>query len=49
MHPIVFMGNPNSEEVKTLSLTYEKELEEAWAIYKKSKNPLKTTLEKLCK
>ncbi len=42
------MGNPHSPEVKQLILTYEKELEEAWAEYKQSQDPLKLVLEKLC-
>lgn len=48
INPVVFMGNPNSEEVKQLALTYERELEETWSIYKNNKNSLRTTLERLC-
>ncbi|MCH9632631.1 MAG: hypothetical protein S4CHLAM6_09690 [Chlamydiae bacterium] len=46
--PVMFGGNPNSEEVKELVSTYEQELGEIWSIYKNSKKPLKTVLEKLC-
>ncbi len=48
VNPVVFMGNPNSKEVKELVSTYEQELDEIWSIYKNSKKPLKTALEKLC-
>ncbi|MCH9632618.1 MAG: hypothetical protein S4CHLAM6_09560 [Chlamydiae bacterium] len=48
INPVVFMGNPNSEEVKELVSTYEQELGEIWSIYKNSKKPLKTAIEKLC-
>jgi len=48
IHPVVFMGNPNSPEVRELVSTYEQELQEIWPIYNKSKKPLKTVLEKLC-
>lgn len=47
--PVIFTGNPNSSEVKQLVSIYERELEEVWNIYEKSKNPLKTALECLCK
>lgn len=46
--PIMFVGNPNSTEVKKLVSTYEQELGEMWSNYQKSKKPLKTVLEKLC-
>lgn len=46
--PVVFMGNPHCAEVKELAAKYETELAEFWPIYKKSKKPLKTVLEKLC-
>lgn len=49
INPVVFMGNPNSEEVKQLISTYEQELDEAWNVYKRSKDPLKIALESLCK
>lgn len=48
IEPVVFMGNSNSIEVKNLISTYEKELETAWMMYHKSRNPLKLALEKLC-
>ena len=30
IHPVVFMGNPNSQEVKRLVASYEEELEAVW-------------------
>ena len=48
IHPVVFMGNPNSPEVKELVSTYEQELQEVWPVYNNSKKPLKTVLERLC-
>ncbi len=46
--PVMFVGNPNSPEVKQLVSTYEQELQATWSMYKKSKKPLKTILERLC-
>lgn len=48
INPVVFMGNPNSPQVKELISTYEKELEEISGTYKQKKDPLKMILEKLC-
>jgi hypothetical protein len=48
IQPVVFMGNPQSSEVKALIRTYEEELEEISQIYSKKKGSLKTVLEKLC-
>lgn len=48
LNPVVFMGNPNSPEVKKLVNTYELELEEAWSIHKQYKNSLKLALKGLC-
>lgn len=48
LSPVVFMGNPYSSEVQQLISIYEKELEDAWAEYKQSKDPLKMVLKKLC-
>ncbi len=48
MNPVVFMGNPNSEEVKQLGSIYEEELEESWDRYKNSKNRLNMALDSLC-
>ena len=47
IQPVVFMGNPQSQEVKALIQTYEQELEEISKIYGKKKRSLKTVLEKL--
>lgn len=46
--PVVFMGDPNSKEVQTLSSIYERELQVVWSAYKTSKHPLKMILERLC-
>ena len=46
--PVVFMGNPHSLEVLELRSTYEQELEDAWSMYKQSRNLLRFVLEKLC-
>jgi hypothetical protein len=48
IQPVVFMGNPNSREVKELVSLYEKELEEFSKLYKQKKDRLKLVLEKLC-
>lgn len=47
IHPVVFMGNPRSEEVRKLSSTYEKELQAIWSRYK-SEDPLKLFLDSIC-
>ncbi len=46
--PVVFMGNPNSSEVRQLTSAYEDELEAIWIKYKQSGSPLKMVLERLC-
>lgn len=48
VQPVVFMGNPKSVEVKSLSKVYENELEQIAEIYPKKKGSLKMILEKLC-
>jgi hypothetical protein len=48
IQPVVFMGNPQSTEVKALMTTYEVELEEISKTYGKKKGLLKVVLEKLC-
>lgn len=48
IQPIVFMGNPESIEVKALSKVYENELKQIAKIYSKKKGSLKMILEKLC-
>lgn len=46
--PVVFMGNPQSDQVKALVSVYEKELEEISKFYKQRKDRLKLILERLC-
>lgn len=46
--PVVFMGNPESPQVKALVSVYEKELEEISKNYGNKKGSLKRVLEKLC-
>lgn len=48
IQPVIFMGDPNSQEVKKLTSIYEKELEEFSKIYEQKKDPLKIVLERLC-
>lgn len=46
--PVVFMGNPNSQEVRHLTTIYEQELEQFWQHYHYASNPLQLVLEQLC-
>jgi hypothetical protein len=46
--PVVFMGNPNSKEVKKLCSVYENELEGFWEKYEASKDLLKMILQCIC-
>lgn len=46
--PVSFIGNPRSLEVQQLLRQYEGELQQLWAIYKKSNDILQTILERLC-
>jgi hypothetical protein len=48
INPVIFMGDPNSAQVKELTSAYEKELEEISNIYRQKKNSLIMVLEKLC-
>jgi len=48
IQPVVFMGNPDSMEVKALSKVYADELEQFAKIYARKKGSLKRILEKLC-
>lgn len=47
IHPVGFMGNPHSLEIRELMSTYDAELEEIWELYR-SKISLKEILETLC-
>jgi hypothetical protein len=48
IQPVVFMGNPQSTEIKALMNIYELELEAIAKTYGKAKDSLKIVLEKLC-
>lgn len=48
IEPVIFGGDPTSEEVQQLTSIYEQELESIWSTYKKTRKPLKTSLERLC-
>ncbi len=47
IHPVVFMGNPQSKEVQELKCQYEKELEDFWKFSKEKKLSLSLILEQL--
>lgn len=48
IQPVVFMGDPDAQEVKELISIYEEELEKFSKIYMQKKDPLKLILERLC-
>lgn len=48
IHPVSFIGDPNSEEVKSLKAIYSQELEKIEMIYQR-KDLLRICLEKLCR
>lgn len=48
LHPVGFVGNPQSVEVKMLLDQYTWELKGIWIAYRQSKDPLKLALDSLC-
>jgi hypothetical protein len=48
MGPVVFMGDPHSDQVKQLCTAYEHEMAEAWQAYKSTRGHLKMILKALC-
>ena len=48
IHPIAFIGNPQSREVLSLLECYNRESKEIWKIYRSSPNFLEAVLKRLC-
>jgi len=48
IQPVVFMGDPNTPEVKELIFLYEKELEQFSKVYMQKQDHLKLVLDRLC-
>ena len=48
IHPVEFVGNPESKEVADLLNCYTQELEEIWRMYTSSKDILRLVLKRLC-
>jgi hypothetical protein len=48
INPVVFAGNPHSDQVKELCHVYEQELQDTWKVYRANKNHLRMMLRALC-